>query len=128
VADSHKPAREHHTRGGWWLMQHPTTLNVLIGVGAVAVLAGTVSFAVHEWDGAFARAFGLGIVAAVVLAFCGRALTARWQAVAGGAVFTLLLGSAVAGSGGLFAGTLFTTALLLAVVSVRALATGRVSG
>jgi len=109
-------------------MQHPKPIAVLTGVVGLVVLAGTTIYAVHAWDAAFARAFGLGLLALAVIGIASHVLDARWQARIESAVLVFVIGAVVARHAyGLFAGFLLGGAVAFLVVSLRALTT-RVSG
>jgi hypothetical protein len=109
-------------------MQHPDVVSVATGVIGLVVLVGTTIYAVDEWDAAFARAFGLGLLALAVIGIASRVLDARWQARIDSAVLVLVIGAVVARHAyGLLAGFLLGGALAFLVANLRALTT-RVRG
>ena len=111
-------------------MQHATTTIVLIGVGALLVLAATVVFVVARWEGLgdpFGRAFVLGLlgmagVVAIDLGLRSRPDARHQRAVHTGGILLLLLAANVLGStGGLLCGLLLAAAVIVLAVSAWAL-------
>jgi len=57
-----RPARDYHTRAGWWLMTHELAAGVLIGAAALAVLGVDLVYAASRWTSSFSRSFLITLV------------------------------------------------------------------
>lgn len=123
-----RPARDYHTRLGWWVISHESGGSLLIGAVAALVLLADLIYVVSHWRGSFATGCLAALVSMVVVLAVALALrrmsfgadprvaARRRQRTTNGAAFVFILGFLV-GTNLLHGSWAGSTLGLLAVLS-----------